>query len=686
MKSRRVYFGPKELLAGPCLDCDADIWRALLNGDDLHIADKSSIAPWVRNVAAARKWPIETVEAAAAKLIRAHPELHAHVDELVIGFEASATDNAWNFAVIRLTGLPQEAKPSVSHAESVARWRLCAELSTAEQVLLNSACKQFASQDLEEIYVFAASSEPRHVLACLAGLQEPQLTSEWSSERESCLAELLTVWFRGELAVSDTDLLSQILISVASYSVKSILASAYVRAISAGLDAENSLVPLLRPYLSASDLDALLPYVKPALPQSPPQSVEKLPDWYERSYLPYREWMHARKVVTDEVIEPIWSAYEDVYLKALQRGLGTGDGPLAMHYSRALQYGEVRTLLVILDGTLPKDSEVLIRKLKQLNPEWSVAAREWLLATAPTITEVCRPSMVLGISASQIDEQDGAHTALAKAKQPLVEGQRLVVVKLRQPDRAYETVGASSEVLPKMAEFQLGLIADELSGIMKTVPIDRIVLTADHGRCLGLVEPVVAPCKGNIHRRAITGVVRSELVLDQRSRRLDGDLLGFDSVTDAVVARGATTFIGNGFVWYPHGGLLPEETFVPWIVLAKLAASVDITGKVNVSGVAGKPGMATLTLSNRSSMSISVMSASWEMEGRTFAGEHVPLQVPPAASRTLSILVDQVGKRFSEEATLIVTTPDGHAHSVKIPLETDIRRMQSQNIDLLDDL
>jgi hypothetical protein len=132
--------------------------------------------------------------------------------------------------------------------------------------------------------------------------------------------------------------------------------------------------------------------------------------------------------------------------------------------------------------------------------------------------------------------------------------------------------------------------------------------------------------------------------------------------------------------------LLPEETFVPWLVLLKVAATVDVDGQLIISGISGKEGRGVLTVKNRSTVSVKLKSVSWEVDGVLFSADPDGVQISPASSLPWEIPLERVGKRYSEEAAILLTTPNGDSHAVKFPLRVEIRQMQTQNIDLLDDL
>lgn len=683
---KKVCFGPSALLPNTAVDCDADVLRAVASDNVIHVPENSPVASWLRTLASVRGWEVEDIQSTRSWLSNRYPRLAPVVAALVSDSETEVPDSLWVWAEGKL-GIPHSSKPSAQHAETVARWRLGQSHSPEEAILLECALDEFADDASREIYAIAARSSQDDIVEHLVGIRNPVLTSEFLASEEPWTANAIEAWTLRRLSEASAQSLRGSLTSRAAFSAKEEVAKVYAVAVDNGLQADPTIVDLSRPLLDEKHLRKLIEACPPAPPSLVPDDFSELGRWFETSYLPYRRWMHARQIPSDDIVAPIWKDFAKVYLAAIREGLGSGKGPLAVHRVRAIDSESESVLLLILDGPLPDDTSELVKRFRRNNSQWSVVNSEWVLAAVPTVTEVCRPSMTAGVAAAHCEDYGDAVTSLAKAKALLDANARLVVVKLLQPDREYETLNVSDTTLRRRARSQLEMIADELSDICDKSQIDRIILCADHGRCMSRVEPIIdRVSEGKVHRRAILQVPRTSCDVPPGSIRLNGELYGFDSQYDAIVAQGATTFKGAPEVWYPHGGLLPEEGFVHWLELRRAPMPPEVSGHVKLHGVEGQSGQLHISVANHSKVALQLVHVSWSTDNETIVIDTNSKFVPPATTLPVIQEVPRLLARVPEEVTLELRAPDGQVVSVLVPVKVHVRRMQSQNIDLLDDL
>lgn len=683
---KKLRFGPAALLPNTAVACDADVFRAVASDDVIHVPEDSPLASWLRTLAYVRGWEIEEIQSTRSWLSDRFPKLAPFVSALVSDSDTEVPASLFEWAEGKL-GIPHSSKPSSQHAETVARWCLGQSHSLEEANLLEYALDEFADDASRDIYAIAARSSQDDIVEHLVGIRNPVFTSEFLASEESGTANAIEAWTLRRLSEASAQALRGSLTSRASISAKAEVAKAYALAVGNGLQADPTIVDLLRPLLDGQHLTILVEACPPAPPSVVPDDFSELGRWFETSYLPYRRWMHARQIPSDDIVAPIWDAFAKVYLAAIREGLGSGKGPLAMHRVRAIESESESVLLLILDGPLPDDTSVLFKRFRSNNPQWSVVNSEWVLAAVPTVTEVCRPSMTAGVAAAHCEDDGDAVTSLAKAKALLDANASLVVVKLLQPDRAYETLNVSDTTLRRIARGQLEMIADELSDICDASPVDRIILCADHGRCMSRVEPIIdRVSEGKVHRRAILQVPRTSNDVPPGSIRLNGELYGFDSQCDAIVASGATTFKGTPEVWYPHGGLLPEEGFVHWLELRKAPMTLVVSGHVELHGVEGQSGQLHVSVANHSKVALQLIHVSWTTDNETIVIDANSAFVPPATTLPVIQEIPRLLDRVPEVVTLELRAPDGQVVSVPVPFTAHVRRMQSQTIDLLGDL
>jgi hypothetical protein len=686
MRSNKLILGPAEVLGESAVNTDADVWLAFEDHEEIKVPDDSVVATWLSRVAHARDWKIDKVHDVRRWISERYPSLKPYLDSLDAAGDTETPSSLWQWAEKKL-GAPHTATPSAEHAEQVARWRLGSELSEAQAALLSTAAAALAGDQFSSMYLFASGATKEDIVQRLVGEQEPVFQGEFQPGDDLTTANAIEAWTIGRLTDQGANGLRKALTSKSSRSAKAIVAKGYATAVANGHPAEPSMVDLLQALLDGKHYSMLVEACPPSDPDPVPEDHSLLAGWFEKSYLPYRRWMHLRGIAADEVVKPIWTSFADAYLAAVQSGIGSGAGPLAMHRSRALDAEQGTTLFVILDGPLPDDAQSLVRGLRASNANWSVVETEWLLAAVPTVTEICRPSMTSGLAASYVEESDDAVSTLGQAKKLLEQGSTLVIVKLLQPDKAYETMNVSDVTLRRVARAQIQMIAEELADVATEVHLDRIIICADHGRCWGQVEPVIEkPAAGKVHRRAVLGVPRSLLRIPDRTRRLDGELYAFSSDTDGLVAEGATTFVGANHVWYPHGGLLPEEGFVQWVELRRGALTVGVVGYGELHGIQGRAGHLQLNLTNQSLVAIEFLQASWEADGSMVHASAEAMKILPATTTSITLDVPTIGDRVSPQATIEVRTPDGNISAISVPLSVHVRKMQSQSIDLLGDL
>ena len=682
----KIFLGPESLLPPPIARCDVDVWNAIIDSSDLSVASDSPIYDWVQNIATAKGWPITYLEDSFSLLARRFPELLPYKNELLPKDPSVQSQTIWDWADRRLSNLPHESIASSAHCEQIGRWRLNANLTEAEQILLKCAVQDFASPALKDFYLFAATCNSERLFESIFGFSEPVFTEDWAIESNAQFAILIANWLRSKISSNDTNSIIRALNSRSSSSSKRGFGKVYAEAVENGLDPDPQIIAVLKPYLSGQHLRTVAAAFKPPSPGHVPSNPDELAAWFLNSYVPYRQWMHVRNISTDFEVAQSWSQFETSYLRVLSQCIGSGLGPLAMHRARSLKTSAESTLFIILDGPLPDDIQNLAQKLKANMNDWSICEFEWVLAAVPTITEVCRPTMTHGIVAAYVDDDGDVTRSLSKVPELISDGQRFVVVKLVQPDKAYEAMNATQEQILRSVRAQILMIADEIAFVTKSVDIDQIVISADHGRCWGAVDPVIDPCAGQIHRRTIMKVPKSAEVLSDGLARLDGELYGFDNQFDAAVALGATTFLGSNHLWYPHGGLLPEEAFVPWIVLKKVPSQISVKGSVHVEGILGREGTLTLRLQNSSEIGVFVESVIFSTSDATNNITFNRISVAPASSKEMQSAVPLILDNIGDTCLVRLSTPDGQQVEVQIPLTTEVRTFQKQNIDLLGDL
>lgn len=685
MSGPRIVVGPARLLPEGAASCDADVWRALAGGDDLLVPSEGPMVDWVRSFALGRGWPIEEIDDPRERIARDCPLLAPFVSILLPEGSPPPPQSLWVWALQVLNDLPQSAIPSKGHAEEIARWRIVRALSDADQTLLRVGMLEFSEGSAEAVaYEFAGSSTRDEVIARLVGDKSPEFAFDWDPARETELGQMIGKWAHARLSDSGFDGVRSSLMSTAPYSSK-VAVSRAVAAVAVQVDLPTNAIRLLSPFLTGAEVERLAELIKPDAPVEVPHDATELSAWYRDSYLPYRRWMHAKGMATDDVIETIWEEFAGFYLISFAKALRSGQGDLALDRSRNLRQQSEGALLVVLDGPLPWDVERLLAQLKVKAQAWSVASFDWVLTSVPTVTEVCRPSVVSGVAATSVDKDDAVGT-FAKARAEVIAEKEIVVLKLEQPDKAYHTLGEPPNRLRLLARLQMDLIAEELGELLISGNYRSVYITADHGRCMGPIAPTVAAPAGILQGRAALEVPRGSASDGAFAKVLNGDLLGFSKEFDSVVALGANGFAGSKIVWYLHGGLLPEEAFVPWIMLSHMVSAPDVRCEVQITGVLDRPGELVVNVRNHAAISVQLRHLEWQ-DGQQLRTYSLPtMDVPAANQRTIRVEIASTFDNYPSEGRIVVSTPDGSTYALPAQLSATVRRMQTQNIDLLDEL
>ena len=377
---------------------------------------------------------------------------------------------------------------------------------------------------------------------------------------------------------------------------------------------QSEIIVQLARVLSPTDMDELRRLRPPADPGDPPTDLHAIVTWYQEHYLPWREWtVAAQDPGALERAREIGRQFGLWYLTAYLRLWMGAEGQELFTWKRTQELQESTpswvTLLLVLDGLGSRDLSILLEQIAETTTRLAVQSNEVSLAPLPTVTEFAKPALLRGLPPDRVSFDEGPHTTASRLTAVIdalntAEPGTVIAWRLLEPDRTYHQARDWSELQHDVTG-RLTAIARQLAAVVEGVSAEiplRIVLTSDHGRLLGRSKrtlPVPAGCQS--HGRAAWGpiclghlefptegyIVKSDVaILDASTYRLPQEHTYFVSLTDACFE---TNDGRGGEEWFPHGGVFPEEVFVPWVELTRdteiLTPKLALTGHGRTQGV-----------------------------------------------------------------------------------------------------
>jgi hypothetical protein len=404
-------------------------------------------------------------------------------------------------------------------------------------------------------------------------------------------------------------------------------------------DLTNDLIRDLSSFVLGDMVSRLRQACPPPVPIILPETstVAEATRWFESDYLPYRQWQVLFGKDSDaKTIERCNDAFArwclTYYPVALSGGPGMGN--LAIYksqslYARRNQTDKTVTLWVILDGLPYSDAMTLRQRLLTMEPRLSVTETVPVVAPLPTITRFAKPAIMNGVA--PISAITGSSGADATTPQPNRPGSVLLqerdarsratnakpgdvfVLSLLEPDKTYHSV-QDADTIRTNVDSQLTNVAVKIAAIVREIPDTfalRVCLSTDHGRLLGSAIPrqvAVPPGMVGEGRAAWRDAYGKEDGFeaegyrkeDQGTVMLSG--MRFGLPTDVAVLSQPNAFLMSngtgGSVAFPHGGLFPEEVFIPWIELERDHALPVLFAQCEGKATSGATGMLTLIVEN----------------------------------------------------------------------------------------
>jgi hypothetical protein len=689
---------------------DVDFWRAALQGTPLHVRGKL-LCRWAETFYEGRCQQVE-VYAPPFEALR----------DLCAELSVAQAQELTRYLGGRLAELPEPlelpdvvselfSQPflreqlSVEHAAQYLLWRLEAQPTEAEDVLLRTFAADYRSRQKQpeaQVYTVANAAEAYEMLKMWLGLEvRAEVWEPFPQPLSQSVKRKLQRDLKGKIT-ADPKLFITLQLNRADKLLLGLAAeitAEYMQLYPEQLT-QNLFTQLSRS-LSANTREALKRSLPVAEPPPTPQQAEGMLEWFKSAYLPYRTWPRHDEAVVERLAQQFAETYLRLYAEAVS---GSADQiHLSWNKTRELKTPGHRaiTLLVVLDGLGYADIDVFWEELSRLDAQERLVVKDTQIAFGPlpSITRCSKPALERGISPYRAEGEPTTGIKLTKddklseTLQAATPGE-VVIWSLQEPDSTYhdsKNLGTARD----MAHAALGGVAKRL--LEHTKDFDQtlqltIIVTTDHGRLLGSSSRTqTVPAGMNAEGRAATGVTYKNF--PETGFLIEGDVVFLDGerfrmAEDAAIIVTNDSFLTrdgkHGTDAFPHGGLYPEEVLIPWLVLSRDLTFVPLTASLSGSGEANRTAELMLSVMNPN-------SAAMRLEALTLdflsSSAKVTETVAPMREAVITVPVTLPSTQAAEaaRAQLSYRLPDGSLQQVEVGVAISSREMYSQS-NALEDL
>jgi hypothetical protein len=466
--------------------------------------------------------------------------------------------------------------------------------------------------------------------------------------------------------------------------------------------------------LPESELASVRQLLTRADPGEPPPTLAAVAEWYVERYLPWRESKESKP--GDDPDHHRWRElgglfgrwYVEQYPR-IRSNAADAEWLVWVKANHLESEADGITVLVILDGALKRDADRLLGKIRDaIGGSLTVTADEVAMAPLPTVTDFTKRTIIAGAQA--VEATSGTQGDVAPNTDRVIAamaagGGQTIVWRHVQPDRAYHF--STSGQLAIDVDGELYKIAGYIREVVKAAPNHRglrLIITSDHGRLLGESSRSLVPPRGTVgHGRAAWGAASRPLPPSQ-AYQVD-DALGvawLDPASYGLPAGNAyavsltdhafRTADGKGGVEaYSHGGVFPEEVFVPWIVLERDVVVHPLRIAFSGDGVAGDRGGLRIRIDNDNRFNVTVVAMTLTAKGSggpgplRFEGRR-PIAAGGALEETRDVLPwPDYGAMGAVRLEVEYLLPGGKAAMVMHVGTVETRAMYRTNDNLLDE-
>ncbi len=696
------------------VDDEATFLRVMLEAEFLHIRG-ARLCEWAAAVAQARGWAATRVTSPLRELQESCPELEeAHARALIatLGSQLAQIEHPLTaFSVARRlwSAAPIWGSPSGLHAFRWLEWLIHTSFTPGEAVLLRALVSRWMTLAPELAHIYQANSAEAAWEQVQGWLGGTSTTVSWPAFPEPSVPRWILERLEQEWrlpSVTDPNGFFDGLTRNSAHRdllhlAARLVASSYLQDPSRLTQRRLEELELYLDYNTLLELRDAMPVEDPG---AVPESLSDAMTWFVSRYLPYREQESRRRdAVQRQRVAEIARDFGTWYLLLYAQACVGGVGAQQLSWRRVAQMVEEQegmTLLVVLDGMGYRDAQQLVSFIQEQSSRLALDSLDIVLAPLPTVTRFAKPSLMRGLppqlaqdaeAPGATERKDEAVIKALKADPP----ERLVIWSLLEPDKTYHQY-QTPETAGMQVRGQLRSIAERIARIAHGVPEERrlrIIITTDHGRLLSAAERRVAvPTGMEAHGRAAWGTVNK--VFDERGVVIEGDLAYLDPYRFSLPNAVAILLSGDAFVTasgatgsepFPHGGVYPEEVFIPWVIVSRDRQPVSLHGNVSGTGIAGTSGTLKLFIVNPSDVTVQLKTleladlASFDLDHQRIA--------PRTSTEIMRTVTEWPSQRIaaSLRCKLRYRLPAGDLRTIELPVQLESEELYSQD-DILSDL
>jgi len=693
------------------VDDDLTLLRGVLAHQPLFVCGER-LCRWASQIAEARGLSQVWRKAPAQELLEECPGISLSEAESIIGRIGAQIDDLprplFIDDVVRMMW-PNEilfhTEPSVQHAFAWLVWCIGKSLTSEEIALLCVVVEKWmvnSSVDLRRAYHVMTSDDALEIVKAWLGIKKD--TFDWPAINlelpKVLLGRLVNDWKKQLVKTEGAffqDLVDlnpnrEILFQAAR------VTSGYFQTNPTFLN--QSRVAALKPYLSIDESDKLYILLPPEDPGTSPENFHDVIDWFKTAYLPYR--LRAPKEKAGRVRE-IARDFAVKFLDFYAKSHAGGEGAEVLSWCKTAHLDKSSdgiTLLVVLDGLGIRDGEYFVDQFQDKSQRLELDVFDIVVSPLPTVTCFAKPALLTGFHPACALEEDRVGIVerrapeVVKALNDAVPGD-VVIWSILEPDHTYHQSIDSKSIRTEVDGWLHGF-STRLVDIVQQVDASkklRVIITTDHGRLLSSSQRLHQVPQGmEAHGRAAWGT--SDIHFDEKGYFIDGDLVYLHPERFGVPQVCALLLNDESFVMsdgrggkeaFPHGGIYPEEVFIPWIQFSRDRGTVSIDASLSGKGVAKSNGTYVLEILNTSAIQIQVLELEIQKIGYK---TRLTLDVAPMGMKGQSIPVPSwptTSEAISLEATIIYSLPNGERKSLLIKPSLVVEEMYQQ-IDILGEL
>jgi len=459
-------------------------------------------------------------------------------------------------------------------------------------------------------------------------------------------------------------------------------------------------------YVSEDTYRSLRQLLPPEPPAILPTSVEDVVEWFMRQYLPFREWVRdSRRQEQRGHLEEIAREFGLWYLHMYAQARVGGSGSQKLSWCRTAHLGrgarDSVTLLIVLDGLCYEDGRRLCASLEARSPRLALDFLDIVLAPLPTVTSFAKAALLAGAHPARALEETPLGIMATKDQDVVgavggASAGQVIIWSVVEPDRTYhnqsDPVAAVHCVRRTLED-----LADRIRIVAEAVPPEiklRIVITTDHGRLMDFARCLQPPPSHmQAHGRAAWGPF--ERTFEKSGVLVEGDVAYLHPQRFGLPVSCAILLSGDAFSGssgtkvseaYPHGGVYPEEVFIPWAQFTRDRKPLDLSIAVNGSGTARARGELQATVLNPSDLVIRItrlelpaLKVGFDLEEKGAAMSTTKIGIAVAVWPTADEL------RHLQEGYLYYSLPSGDGYRARFEPEMTSQELYVQT-DILGDL